>query len=643
MDKIKFINDLGYEVVSEDLIRNLEVKCKNGHIFKREFDSFKKGAVDCPECIISEKIKLIEDLGYKIISDNLSNDLQVQCKNGHIFKRSFNNFKKGAHACLYCDAEYKTKFITNLGYKIVSKHLGCNLIVQCKNGHSFKRPFSEFRDGNNKCNECEYNKKFNYISSLGYKIISLKDMHNIVLKCKNGHIIKKDYWNILKNNSYYCDECAKNDRIKFINDNGYEVISLKSDLVKCKNGHLLKRRYGDLKNGFVECPECIKEHKIRFITSLGYKILSDDLVVNLEVQCKNGHTFKRPYESFKKGISVCHFCVNEEKEKYLNDINFEIVSDTLGGELEVKCKNGHVFKRPYTNFKKGHILCPICNPLISSFEKELENLIEVDYTRNNRKVLDGKELDFYFPDYNLAIECNGDYWHSESNGKDKYYHSNKTDICNKKGIQLLHIFESSWIEKKDIWTSIINNKLGKSKKIMARKCILKKVDKAEEKEFLNTNHLQGFIGSNICYGLYFNDELVCLMSFGKPRFTNKYDWELIRLCTKMGMNVIGGASKLLKHFEKENKGSIISYSDRLYSDGSIYKQLGFTFSHYSKPGYYYFKGINKHSRQQFMKHKLKDKLEKFDPNLTESENMRLNGYHKVWDCGQGVWIKSNYL
>ncbi|QPX63106.1 putative homing endonuclease [Campylobacter phage F336] len=535
-DKIEFLNDLGYETISDSLGHDLEVKCKNGHVFKRSFSRFKSGSTACPECERQENVKHLNKLGYEVISENLSNNLTVKCKNGHVFKRTLNNFKKGQLTCNECERQRKLLFINSLGYKVVSKELNNDLTVECQNGHIFKRPYKVFESGVTICTICE------------------------------------------------------------------------------------------------------KQEKLEYLNNLGYEVISDNLGNNLEVKCKNGHIFKRAFRVFKQGISTCPECNINNKIEYLNNFGYKVVSEDLVDNLELMCPKGHIFKRTFGNFVKGITLCPICNPSISSFEKEMSELLG-NYIENDYSILGDKELDFYLPDHNLAIECNGDYWHSESNGKDKNYHLDKTERCKEKGIQLLHIFESSWIEKKEIWTSIINNKLGKSNKIMARKCVIKEVPKTEEKEFLDINHLQGFTGSSICYGLYYQDELVCLMSFGKPRFTGKYDWELIRLCTKKNTNVIGGASKLLSYFHKNNKGSLISYSDRLYSDGSIYLKLGFTFSHYSSPGYYYFKNNKTHSRQQFMKHKLKDKLERFDPNLTESENMKVNGYNRVWDCGQGVWVK----
>ncbi|QPX64729.1 putative homing endonuclease [Campylobacter phage F367] len=535
-----------------------------------------------------EKIEYLNTLGFQVISENLTTNLIVKCSKEHVFKREFYDFQKGYTACPICEIEHKITFLNSLGFEPISENLGKKLKVKCQKGHIFKRTFGSFKDGISSCPECEKKEKYDFLKELGFEIMSNNLGTNLEVKCEKGHIFK--------------------------------------------------RPYKSFKNGHINCPICEINNKHSFINNLGFEILSNNLTNDLEIKCRKGHIFKRTFNSFKNGQQFCPICEAENKHAYLNSLGFTIMSDNLADNLEVKCQQGHVFKRTFGNFSKGHHLCPFCYPNYSTFEQEVR---ELTGGTNNWEILNGKELDIYLPEYNLAIECNGDFWHSESMNKDKKYHLTKTEQCVEKNIQLIHIFESSWNEKKNIWTSIINNKLGKSDKIMARKCILKEVSKTEEKEFLNKNHLQGFTGSSICYGLYYQDELVCLMSFGKPRFTGKYDWELIRLCTKIGMNVVGGSSKLLNHFHKNNKGSLISYSDRLYSNGSIYKQLGFTFSHYSEPGYYYFKNNTRYSRQQFMKHKLKDKLEKFDPNKTEYENMVENGYYRIWDCGQGVWVKES--
>ena len=264
----------------------------------------------------------------------------------------------------------------------------------------------------------------------------------------------------------------------------------------------------------------------------------------------------------------------------------------------------------------------------------------INYIRSTRNIISPLELDFFLPDYNLAIEFNGLYWHSELNGKDKNYHLNKTKLCEEKGIQLIHIFEDEWLKKRDIVQSIILSKLGiYDKRIYARKCIVKEVSNKESNTFCNLYHIQGKCNSSINIGLYYQNELLSIMTFGKRKITNTIDFELLRFCCKNNYQIIGGASKILKYFlNKYNIQKLKTYADIRYSNGNLYKKLGFTLKNISSPSYWYFNNNTiKYHRSIFMKHKLKDKLEKFDPQLTEVENMYNNGYNRIWDCGCFVW------
>jgi len=316
------------------------------------------------------------------------------------------------------------------------------------------------------------------------------------------------------------------------------------------------------------------------------------------------------------------------------------------GRFEIQCDEcKRIFTSMLNNGRWQNIYCSSCHS--SSIQKEIkqylislgENVIE-----NDTVILNGKEIDLYLPKHKLAIEVDGIYWHSELKGKKRNYHLSKTESCNNLGISLLHIFENEWRESQEIVKSIIANKLRiNSRKIYARKTKVKELDNKTKKDFLNKNHLQGNGRSQYKYGLYCEDELVSVMTFGKRKITNKNpEYEIIRFASKLGTNVIGGASKLLKHFEKTHSPEkIITYSDRRYStSNTFYQKLGFRYSHSSKPNYWYFKGnMNLLSRVNFQKHKLKDKLEKFDESLSEWENMKHNGYNRIWDCGNYVFVK----
>jgi hypothetical protein len=252
------------------------------------------------------------------------------------------------------------------------------------------------------------------------------------------------------------------------------------------------------------------------------------------------------------------------------------------------------------------------------------------------------EIDVYIPELKLGFEFNGLYWHSEIY-KEKNYHLDKTKLCNDQGISLFHIWEDDWLYKQDIVKSMILNKLGKTlNKIFARKCIIKIVDDNKlVKDFLETNHIQGFVGSKIKIGLFYNDELVSLMTFGNLRKSlgqksQEGSYELLRFCNKLNTTVVGGASKLFKYFlNNYDVKQVTSYSDLSRSNGNMYKQLGFTLQHNSDPNYYYIiDGIRKH-RFNFRKDKLVK--EGADPLKTEIQIMNEKGFYRIFDCGMQKW------
>jgi len=360
-------------------------------------------------------------------------------------------------------------------------------------------------------------------------------------------------------------------------------------------------------------------------------------------------------EVSKKGRKSCGCTLRKQKPKKGQTLNnIEVVEPNIKKHKDFdryiskfKCPFcDEVFEWQNTYIRNGSKTSCGCQNVKSKGEivlyEFIQSLTDKEITQNSR-ILDLKEIDVYIEDLAIGFEYNGLYWHSEGiRGKTKDYHLNKTNVANQKGIQLLHIFEHQWINKQDIIKDLIKKRLGiVTNKIYARKCTLVELSTKEAKDFINDNHLQGYSSSTLKYGLIYNNDLVSIMTFGKSRFSNKHDYELIRFCNKLGTSVIGGASKLLKYFERNFKGTLVSYCDKSIFDGSLYESLGFYFTHESKPNYYYFKegSLEVLNRQKFMKHKLKDKLEVYDSNLTEYENMLNNDYLRYWDCGNKVYIK----
>lgn len=258
--------------------------------------------------------------------------------------------------------------------------------------------------------------------------------------------------------------------------------------------------------------------------------------------------------------------------------------------------------------------------------KGITNIIQSD-----RNILDGKEIDIYLPDYKVGIEFNGDYWHSEIMRPNNKYHYDKSMLANSKGVFLYHIFSHEWAdeEKRIRILNHLDNILHlNGNKIYARKCMIREVDVTEKNNFLNENHIQGKDNSTIKLGLYYNDELVSLMTFCYPRFSKKYNWELSRFCSKHNYNVIGGASKLFKYFVDnymKDGEVIVSYSDIAKTTGKIYKTLNFEFVNDADPNYIWWRSDDDYkTRYQCQM-------------VNERIIMESNGYIKIYDCGNKVW------
>lgn len=276
---------------------------------------------------------------------------------------------------------------------------------------------------------------------------------------------------------------------------------------------------------------------------------------------------------------------------------------------------------------------------------------------DDKTVIKPFELDIYLPEHKFAIECNPTCTHNSSTAdpwggdpKPLKYHQSKTNSCEAADVELFHIFGYEWSAKRDIILSMIANKLGAdSRTIYARKCKVVNVSGADAMKFLNENHRQGAANSPINLGLEYEGELVSLMTFGKMRGTigtGKEDltdcYELVRFCSLLNTSVVGGASKLLKHFVNEyGPKRIRSFSDRAHTSGKLYQVLGFEEIRRSDPGYvwvdvYSDKAYHRVNAQKANIRKfLKD--DSIDLSLTEREIMESHGFVRVYDSGTITW------
>ena len=293
-------------------------------------------------------------------------------------------------------------------------------------------------------------------------------------------------------------------------------------------------------------------------------------------------------------------------------------------------------------------ICPKCFPggkLSSLGEKQLVNFIYslgiTNVLQNVRYIIPPKEIDIWLPDYNLGIEFNGLYWHTEKRCKTKFSHFNKWKTCNDQGIRLIQIFSDEWQFKQNIVKNRLKHFLNKSEKTCnARQCIIQSISTKDYNQFMNNIHIQGSCVSSIRYGAFYNNKLVAAMSFGKNRAIHKCQgWELLRFAS-LG-NIPGIAGKIFKKFINEyNPDFIFSYCDLRWGTGKVYESIGMTLDSITPPGYWYSKDfVTRLHRFKFTKQKLIE--QGFDSNLTESQITEQLGYHKIWDVGHKkfVWHK----
>lgn len=360
-------------------------------------------------------------------------------------------------------------------------------------------------------------------------------------------------------------------------------------------------------------------------------------------------------ENIKFLISYNKKKITKSKATLVNKLEYHGYSDIQlhGRKVSYICPNGSLHnndKQYFDDYKinlRGSDLstCFMCMPKNTSrAENEvldfITKLIGKDaVVKSERSLISPYEIDIYIPSMNVAIEYNGLYWHSEELGKDKLYHSNKKKLCNEKGVDLIQIFEDEWIYKPDIVKSILTSKLGKCENIIyARKCTVSEITQQQAKAFVDNNHLYGYHKCFTKLGLFYEGVLVQVMTFSKNNASRKQKGiEIDRLCTKINTSVVGGASKLFKHYLKShhNGADIVSYSDLRYGEGEVYKQLGFFLKGTTPPSYYYFKT---QERIRYHRFTMRKKKSEYESNKTERQLRAEQGYYTIYDCGHNKWV-----
>jgi very-short-patch-repair endonuclease len=390
----------------------------------------------------------------------------------------------------------------------------------------------------------------------------------------------------------------------------------------------------------------------------------------INVFCKEcNNNFERDIYQFFHASQLCNLCANKqrsknytktriknEEEKYDISIVPTIKLIQYNGTIDTfECLNCNtIFDARKNNIinsyiKFGSNCCPTCNTRGSSnLEKEVfDYVVSLGFNCLDQKQIGKYRADIYIEQLNSIIEVDGIFYHNEFH-KEKTAMQERRNFLVTEGYKVFHCFEHEWRDKQDIIKSKIQAFLGlKQKKYRAESLKIKVIKPEIAKEFLDKYHIMktGEIRNGYCFGLYDKEELICVSTFAPEKIGNlrSSDWyraELVRYVSKG--TVYGGMRRMINIFKRWSQETKIlySYADLRFTQSSnIYSVNGFQFIKQTQPNYFWQKDHNIYSRYLTQKG---DKLfkflgDKYDPSLTEIENMHNSGYARVFDCGHALY------
>ncbi|KFZ25668.1 MAG: hypothetical protein KQ78_02141 [Candidatus Izimaplasma bacterium HR2] len=494
-----FVEKEGYELLSEYKNSHIKVKlkCPIGHIYNVKPYSFKQGS-RCPKCSsqcpIQAKeqfLELLSEEGYELLSEYKGSliKVKIKCPEGHEYMAVPSKFKIGdrcpkcSNKCPEQAKEQFLQLICSIEYKLISEYINnrTKVLLKCDKGHEYYvRPYS-FKNGARcpKCaGKCPIQVKEQFIKLLeseGYELLSeyKNTSTKVKLKCLKGHI-----WETIPSNftghDNRCPKCsgqcpiqAKKDFLDLLNKERYELLSeYKNNKtkveIKCFEGHIYNVKPNSFKNG-LRCPKCsnmcpiqAKEQFMELLEKEGYELLSEykNTQTKVKLKCSEDHEYSVTPNSFQQGHrcpKCAGLCPIQAKEKFIQTLDqegYELIGEYINitTKVKLKCPEDHEWNVIPSSFKYNYTRCPHCagstgQRLLQKMLKEYD-IGNVIY--NDREVLNGLELDIYYPELNIGIEYQGNYWHSlpDHIERDK----RKRELCKELNIKLLEIWDDDFMK-----------------------------------------------------------------------------------------------------------------------------------------------------------------------------------------------------
>ncbi len=377
-------------------------------------------------------------------------------------------------------------------------------------------------------------------------------------------------------------------------------------------------------------------------------------------RCVSGHTWRATVASRALKGTGCPVCSGRRVLADCNDLATlfpGVAAEWRGGTREPsqlpassaetalwECHRGHTWRARVADRTGGHG-CPDCaaSSFSSQFEAEVASFVSgllhgAEVTRNTRRFWSKglKELDIFVPSLNVAIECNGVYWHSEANGKGRQYHASKQQAAAALGIMLVQVWEDDWLKRRSIVERMLAHKLGRSTEplVHARKTTVAFVSTADAQAFFDAHHIQGWTSATHYLALLHEDAPVAMMSLTRMDAAGR-ELRLERFATSA--RVPGAQSKLIRFAEREVQGwtSLVTFADLEVSMGRLYERSGWTRDGDIRPDYKYLvRGERVHKFNYRLARFRSDPALEYEDGMSERELAELNGLVRVWDSGK---------
>lgn len=304
----------------------------------------------------------------------------------------------------------------------------------------------------------------------------------------------------------------------------------------------------------------------------------------------------------KTSCPECALLKNANPELASQLVDQSLVETLRTGSRKIvqwHCEKGHTWwATVYNRSKPNGTGCPTCAASATSEpEKELAEFVrsivpESEVLTNDRKALDGKELDIFIPSRNVAIEFNGTFWHDERHLKDDA-HETKRQLCEKRGIHLIQIWQDSWEKAKQGCKNLIMRELCNDMNTMDAEGLSYLDDQDAIREFAESLSTQP-LRTNTTYAALYDEHgnIVCAIEFE----TDKDETTIVGYTEKEPVR--GGIQKIIG--ELEARGTKGTWLAVISTDGetSAFETPDFIAVEQLPPRWSFIDGSQSHARRR---------------------------------------------